>query len=85
MKAGRKRRGRHLPNVHLLRNGLVANDLRSHPGHRTRERHLGALVTELFGRPEIRDLHGIVVGDQHAGIEKGKNRFAFRSKIKKTL
>lgn len=57
----------HLPNVHFFRDGLVAYDLRSHPGHRPREGHLGALVAELFGRAEVRNLHRVVVGDQHAG------------------
>lgn len=57
----------HLPNVHFFRDGLVAYDLRSHPGHRPREGHLGALVAELFGRAEVGNLHRVVVGDQHAG------------------
>lgn len=58
----------HLPNVHFFRHGLVAYDLRSHPGHRPSEGHLGALVAEFFGRAKVRNLHRVVVGDQHAGM-----------------
>lgn len=59
----------HLPNIHLLWDGFVAYDLWSHPGHRTGEGHLGALVAELFGRAEIRNLHWVVIRDQHAGMK----------------
>lgn len=56
----------HLPNVHFFRHWLVAYDLWSHPGHRPREGHLGALVAEFFGRAKVRNLHRVVIGDQHA-------------------
>lgn len=59
----------HLPYIHLLWDRFIAYDLRSHPGHRASKGHLGALVTELFGCAEIRNLHWVIVGDQHAGIK----------------
>ena len=55
-----------LPDVDLLRDGLVAYDLWSHPGHRPGEGHLGALVAQLLGRSEVGDLHRVVIRDQHA-------------------
>lgn len=61
----------HLPNIHLFRDRFIAYDLGGHPGHRTSKGHLGALVAELFGGAEIRDLHRIVVSDQYAEREEG--------------
>lgn len=61
----------HLPNIHLLWDRFIAYDLGGHPGHRTSKGHLCALVAELFGGAKIRDLHRIVVSDQHAKREAG--------------
>lgn len=60
----------HLPDVYLLRYGFIPNDLWGHPGHRTSERHLSTLITELLGRPEVTDLHGVLLGHQHTEVEE---------------
>ena len=64
-----------LPDVDLLRDGLVAYDLWSHPGHRPCEGHLGALVAQLLGGSEVGDLHRVVISDQHAAKEAQRHWF----------
>uniref|UniRef100_A0A670HRF7 Poly(rC) binding protein 2 n=1 Tax=Podarcis muralis TaxID=64176 RepID=A0A670HRF7_PODMU len=51
------------PDVNLLRDRLIPNDFWGHPGHRSGEGHLGALVAELFGGAKVRDLHHIIAGE----------------------
>ena len=55
---------RHSPDINFLAAHLVADDLRSHPGHSAGKRHLGALLIPLAGRAEVWDLHDVIAGHQ---------------------
>lgn len=53
------------PYIHFLRDGLISYDFWGHPGHRTRKGHFCALISQLLRRAKIRDLHQVIMGNQH--------------------
>lgn len=60
------------PYVYFFRHRLISYHFWRHPGHRARKRHLCTFVTELFGRPKVRDFHSVIVGDQNTKTDTNR-------------